>query len=119
MTALPEDSQQSEAIASRPIALVSLAAIVLSVLLIAGAYGLLAMRRSSLGASRGLSEPAAPLPQGSNLRLEQFRGPAAGEQLQRRQRGRLASYGWVSRAESIVHIPIDVAIELELEERSR
>lgn len=72
--------------------------------------------------SRSLEPPAPARAQAvlrgevSNVRMDLFRAQGAGQALQAEQARRLSQYGWVDRQAGLVHVPIDVAIDLELAE---
>ncbi len=63
--------------------------------------------------------PGVPAETGSAkigiVEQELFENTVTGPEWQRSQRRRLDGYGWVDRKAGIVHIPIDRAIDLELE----
>jgi hypothetical protein len=87
---------------------VAIAASVGTVLLLAG---------PGLGETIGEGAPiAAPPPQ---LDSEPFHTDTAPERERRAAAERLAHYGWVDRRAGLIHVPLDVAIELFLAERRR
>jgi hypothetical protein len=74
---------------------------------------------------RGLPQSQAPVvraqaqPRGevSNVRVDLFAPQGPGQALKAEQQRRLSQYGWVDRQAGLVHVPIDVAMELELAEQ--
>jgi hypothetical protein len=93
--------QERDDIAARPLLLstvVVLAAIALSL-------GVVALLDGGRTTQIDKQTPAAsPFPSSQPIRSE---------------RDRLRPYGWVDRAHGVVHVPIDVAAKLYLEERAR
>jgi hypothetical protein len=54
----------------------------------------------------------------ARIDVQLFDLPTEAERLQRRAEARLQRYGWIDRGRGIVHVPLDVAIELYLQERA-
>jgi len=67
----------------------------------------------------GLYEARTPeSPPSTHLDLRLFDLPTEAEQLWLRADARLQRYGWIDRSRGIVHVPLDVAIELYLGEQA-
>jgi hypothetical protein len=91
-------------IRSRPL-LVGMAAIIVLLVLVAGAMAALL---------RGLAGKAGRRPPASTTVPDAVAHEL--QQLRQREDERLGSYGWVSRGEAIVRIPLERAMELAIEE---
>ena len=103
--------QESEEVPPRLLRVFAIAigvAIVLSILVT------LVIGRGSLGeVMREVSSPPA------NIETRVFPLETDQERSQRETAERLRSYGWVDRDRGLVHVPLDVAIELYLKEATR
>ena len=77
---------------------------------------MLSARNHSLERSERVSASVQrPEPEVSNVRSELFRNPVAAERLKAAQRKKLGEFGWVDQGQRVVRIPIDLAMDLELE----
>lgn len=85
------------------------------ILLSAVAAVVLTARGRTLTRAHTVSAPERPEPEVSNVRSELFRSSTAGEQLKAEQRKKLERFGWVDRQQRVVRIPIDLAMELEVQ----
>jgi hypothetical protein len=96
-----------------PRGLLRVSAVAVAIGIAASIGATLLLARGSLGeVMRVESRPPARL----DARL--FGLPTDAELLERRADERLRGYGWVDRGRGIVHVPLDVAIELCLGERA-
>ena len=112
-------SHEAERVARLPITLIACWVLGFAAVLCVVAVLVFDARSSSLDTQHSALPTPQPGPELSDVRLDLFGSPGAGQALQLRQRKRLTSYGWVNREQGVVRIPIDVAIDLELAERSR
>lgn len=107
---IPTIEQQPESVPRglvRRAALVILIGIVLSVLATA-------LLDRGLGEQQSISTRAP-----RRIDQEVFSGPTRTERQLRQAAAHLRSYGWIDRERGIIHVPIDVAIDLYLTERAR
>ena len=94
-----------------PRGLIRLSALALAIALIASVGATLYLGRRHL---RELTRVESSAPR--NIETRPFELPTEAEQLARDAQARLRSYGWVDRDRGLVHVPLDVAIELYLQE---
>ena len=87
--------------------------VMFGVLLCVVAALLLAARNRTLTRAESAPQATRPEAEVSNVRSELFRGPGAAERLNASQRQKLERFGWVDRERQLVHIPIDLAMDLE------
>ncbi|HET8936058.1 MAG TPA: hypothetical protein VFN67_21575 [Polyangiales bacterium] len=113
MAQLQPMNQEAERV--RPVATLSITAwvVLFGVLLSVVAALLLFARNRTLTQAESATEPTRPEPEVSHVRSELFRAPGAAERLNAQQRQKLAQFGWVDRERQLVHIPIDLAMDLE------
>jgi hypothetical protein len=96
-----------------PRGLVRFSAAAVAIAIAASAGATLLLARGSLGeVMRVDSRPPA------RLDVQLFELGTEAERLSRLADERLRSYGWIDRGRGLVHVPLDVAIELYLEERA-
>ena len=96
-----------------PRGLVRVSAVAVAVAIAASVGAVLLLGRGGLG-EMGRVDSRPP----ENLDVELFQLEAPGERMRRLGDDRLGRYGWVDRARGLVHVPLDVAIELYLQERA-
>lgn len=90
--------------------------ILFGVLLCVVAALVLVARDQSLTHAESVGTPVRPEAEASHVRSELFRSSSvSGEQLKAAQRQKLEHFGWVDQAHGVVRIPIDVAMDLEIE----
>lgn len=113
MAQLQPMSQEAERV--RPVATLSITGwlVMFGVLLCIVAALLLSARVRTLPRAQSAPEAVRPEPEISNVRSELFRGPGAAERLNASQRQKLEHFGWVDRERQLVHIPIELAMDLE------
>jgi hypothetical protein len=115
MTDLQPRSQESERIGSGLTLGITAWVLVFGVALCVVAGLVLTARSRALRHASSLPAPVRPEPEVSQIRTELFGSPGAGERLKAEQRSALQHYTWVDREHGIVRIPIDVAMELEVQ----
>ena len=117
MAELQPASQEAERIGSGITLGVTGWVLLFGAILSIAAWLMLGVRNHSLQRSETVSTSAAPRPEPevSNVRSELFRGPAAGERLKAAQLDKLRHFGWVEQGQQVVRIPIDVAMDLEVQ----
>jgi hypothetical protein len=111
-------NQENEQVNRRLTLGVMLWVIVFGVLLSGAARLLLSVRSDRLEHARAASAPQPIAAEVSAVHNRPFRAQAEGQERKAAQRHRLQSYGWVDREHGLVRIPIDVAIDLEVEEHA-
>ena len=91
--------------------------VIISVVLCVVAYLLLHLRIGQLRPSRRFPEKYLGPPHVvANIRQAPFEMPQPVPDLKESQRVRIDSYGWVDRKNGVVHIPVNRAIELMLQQ---
>lgn len=116
MAQLQPRSQEVERVG--PVITLSITAWVLlfGVLLCAVAAVVLTVRDHTLTRAASMRAPERPDGEVSNVRSELFHSRTAGEQLGAAQRMKLERFGWVDREQGMISMPIDLAMDLELQE---
>jgi hypothetical protein len=113
--------QEDDRLRARPVIIVGVGVIVLTIALILVAAELTAWRGAIIRPSGNYPERRLGPPK-ERLGLEAYRFGSAhedGPTLAAEQRAALDSWGWVDRAHQRIHVPIDVAIDLEVAEHER
>lgn len=94
--------------------------IAVGVALAFAAYLILLASERRVRPSRRFPERSLPAPsEHANVRAELFRVPVPRPTVKDEQRVRLQTFGWVDRAQGVVHIPIDRAIDIVAGEGTR
>jgi hypothetical protein len=112
-------SQENERISRGLTLSVMLWIIVFGLLLSGVARLLLGVRSQRLPQAQTTKAPQPIAAEVSEIHGKTFRAQAEGQERKAEQHRLLQSYGWVDRERGIVRVPIDVAIDLELEEQAR
>jgi hypothetical protein len=101
-----------------PVIVTASAAVIISVALAAGAWFVLGVRRHGLDRAQHLADNPTPQSETiAGIHVDQFRPLGEADRVRARQHTALQQYAWTDRARGLVHIPIDVAIALELQEQ--
>ena len=113
---VPQVTHEAERFSRVAISLIAICVVVFSTILAVVAVVLANAR------TRGLEtavpeRTAQPREVISNVRVDLFSTDGAGRALHAAQARRLSQYGWIDRQRGVVHVPIDVAMDLELAER--
>ena len=98
---------------------VVLSTLVVIVVVIAGLTGVARLTSAIRGHLVSRAEPSAVREDVSQIEALTFARETAAERNMREQRTHLKSYGWVNRERGIVHVPVDVAMRLYLEEQRK
>jgi hypothetical protein len=117
MAALPPASQENERIARGGPLGVMISVLVFSTLLCIVASLVLSARSRTRTHATASVAAVRPEPEVSGVRMQLLKQPGAGQQLKAQQQNALRSYGWVDKERGIVRIPIDVAMDLDLQEQ--
>jgi hypothetical protein len=117
MTALLPNSQEIERVPRGNTLGLLLGTLLFGTLLCFAAAWLLSARMGTLHTAVGSAAAVRPQLEVDGVQMKLSAQPGAAQQLQARQREALQGYGWVDRPRGIVRIPIEVAIDLESQER--
>ena len=107
-------AQESDTVPVREIAIVGAGVVVVTVLAVLVARGLAGDTPLSAGA---IDRAPPPAPDVSHMERSLFAAESQGFADHARDDVHLSSYGWIDRERGIVHVPIDVAIEIYLARR--
>jgi len=112
--------QEEDRIATRKVIAVGVGSLVIFAIGVALAWLLLERRTAALLPE---GEPPSPPQIGQTevgiVNQTPFGEPSKAEQRAATQHARLHSYGWVDRRRGLIHIPIERAMQLEVEESRR
>jgi hypothetical protein len=109
-------TQESEHIKPGVTLAVTVCVLIVGVVLGLGARLALSARSHTLAPAASAATTAPrPEPEVHHVRSDLFKLPVGAERLKERQRAALHSYGWVDREHGTVRLPIDIAMDLEVQ----
>jgi hypothetical protein len=112
--------QEADVVATRAILTVAIVAVIAASAAVGGAAALLCHVDGSLRPSAaGPGGPARPGRTISGVEQTPILDTAVGIDLRDRQRAELARWGWAKRDAGVATLPIDVAIDLVVEQEAR
>lgn len=106
-----EVEQEDDVIAGRPVSIVLLATVVVSVVAVGISTALLAARRATLDVHEAPAATVAPR-QIDGIHQTLIERDRHGWELREEQRRSLERYRWIDREHGVAQIPIDAAMEI-------